>query len=143
MARADFLKHEQPTEHPPAEPNWSHVRELGRRLDDLLLDEDLDDEKLREASEGLLPNLADAIFSRGGRARVIEAQAPRRWQLSWEEESKLKEAEEALEVACERLEEWAGIRVGPGLQNLGDFNNTKAALAQAEAALKKKPRGGE
>ena len=34
---------------------------LRERLDLLLCDEDLTDEKLREASEGLLPRLADAI----------------------------------------------------------------------------------
>ncbi len=34
---------------------------LRDRLNDLILDEDLDDEKLREASEGLLPNIADFL----------------------------------------------------------------------------------
>lgn len=36
-------------------------KELTDRLSALILDEDLDDGKLREASEGLLPNLLDFL----------------------------------------------------------------------------------
>lgn len=36
-------------------------KELTDRLNALILDEDLDDEKLREASEGLLPNILDFL----------------------------------------------------------------------------------
>lgn len=38
-----------------------HLTPFHEELDQLLCDEDLTDEKLREASEGLLPRLADAI----------------------------------------------------------------------------------
>jgi hypothetical protein len=48
--------------------------ELGRKLDDLLLDEDLTDEKLREASGGLLPNIADAIAGRGRYRALMDEQ---------------------------------------------------------------------
>lgn len=38
---------------------------LAAALDVLIADDDLDEAKLREASEGLLPALADALHSRG------------------------------------------------------------------------------
>lgn len=41
------------------------LSELGQRLDALLNDEDLDDEKLQAASEGLLGQIGDAIAHRG------------------------------------------------------------------------------
>lgn len=39
----------------------AEARAVLERLDALLMDEDLTDEKLREASEGLLPDAADAL----------------------------------------------------------------------------------
>lgn len=37
------------------------TKQLAERLNNLLSDEDLTDDKLREASEGLLPNIADFL----------------------------------------------------------------------------------
>lgn len=41
------------------------LKVLAQGLDDLIWDEDLDDDKLQEASEDLLPALADALHERG------------------------------------------------------------------------------
>jgi hypothetical protein len=56
---------------PPGEAPWggpdrfekalAALPDLLARLHDLLCDEDLDEDKLQAASEGLLPNLADAL----------------------------------------------------------------------------------
>ena len=41
------------------------LTELADALGDLVLDEDLDDEKLRDAAEGLLPCLYDKLLAEG------------------------------------------------------------------------------
>lgn len=50
-----------------ARPRWEDMtlRELADALGDLVCDEDLDDEKLRDASEGLLPCLYDKLLHEG------------------------------------------------------------------------------
>ena len=44
---------------------FTKVKELTKELYSLIGDEDLDEEKLKEASEGLLPNLLDALKDAG------------------------------------------------------------------------------
>ena len=41
------------------------LTELADALGDLILDEDLDDEKLRDAAQGLLPCLYDTLLAEG------------------------------------------------------------------------------
>ena len=45
--------------------NKERLDDLSRQLADLCADEDLDDEKLRDAAEGLLPNLCDELNNAG------------------------------------------------------------------------------
>lgn len=61
------------------------LKGLTDQLNNLLADEDLDDDKLRDASEGLLPNLADELNARfrSTRQQVYDALDGERDYQDW------------------------------------------------------------